>query len=507
MAENNMDKQLNEALINVNAKNKLIKEDGTIDVPGTPLILPGRGIRPKADEYLDSSLDSGVTKDTNKIEQLKIKNQRDIIENALLGRFDDHGIYSVADEISKELIEMVKVITTMDNLDDDEKNFLDTEHGKVKMLPSVIYVETLSEFGGVGKFNFAIQTYYEGLQSSSELFLLEDIKKADGFSQNINIYSVGKYTEAFGPDYKKNMFRYFNIVSKELASKMSDEEKVLFGWAYRRKIYLKTLSAFGNSKYQLAEASYLNAKIEALSNLGAYGATVISMFNDLQERAKLILGKDLTARDLNDLLDIILDDMTSKYPEMTKIYHSAIHGATLEYAQEIKTITEANVPAAQAKTKELSRKDDLSWTLKGKANKNIYLKPAKKKKENKKEEKKEKAKSASKPSASISKSKTNIAELVKEEKNNENRINLQSKNDEYTQRKERKQGLETKNEDKKLDLGHSIPKSEGLESKQKEERKSDLDSSLQNPKKLKLEKEEKKSNLGSSIKKDKELEI
>lgn len=282
------------------------------------------------------------------------------------------------------------------------------------MLPGVIYVETVSEFGGVGKFNFAIQTYYQGLQTSSELFLLEDVKKADGFVQNVNVYSVGKYTEAFGSNYKRNMFRYFNIVSKELAMKMSDEEKLFFGWAYRRKMYLKMLSSLGSSKYALAEANYLNAKIEALSSLGAYGATVLSMFNDLQERAKAILGKELTARDLNDLLDIILDDMASKYPEMTKIYHSTIHGATLAYGSELKNITQSNIEAAEEKTKNISKKEENYIVLNGKTRKITPPKNNNKKKEKKDDKKKENKKKPS--SASLKPLKT---EAIKPPVNNE----------------------------------------------------------------------------------------
>lgn len=365
-----------------NSTNKIIDSNGNVSVPGIPIILPGRGVNPKEGEYLDSSKDSGITKDVNKIEELKIKNQRDVIENALLGKFDGNGVYSVAEDISKELIDMVKVLSEKEN---QTNEYMDTEEGKVQMLPGVIYIETISEFGGVGKFNFAIQTYYTGLQTSSELFLLEDVKKADGFIQNINIYSVGKYTEAFGSNYKRNMFRYFNIVSKELANKMNDEEKLLFGWAYRRKMYLKMLAAFGNGKYQIAEADYLNAKIEALSSLGAYGATVISMFNDLQERAKSILGKELSARDLNDLLDIIIDDMASKYPQMTKMYHSAIHGATLTYSNEIKVITESNATKAKEATKNLSKHDSMAWSY-AKANKIEKLKVPKAKKDDKEKE-------------------------------------------------------------------------------------------------------------------------
>lgn len=386
MDEKEMIKDLLNSSSEQNSKNKIIKSNGSVDIPGTPIILPGRGVSPKSDEYLDSSRDSGVTKDVNKIEELKIKNQRDVIENALLGKFDGNGVYSVSEDIAKELIDMVKVLTD-EKISTDE--YIETESGNVQMLPGVIYVETISEFGGVGKFNFAIQTYYTGLKTSSELFLLEDVKKADGFVQNINIYSVGKYTESFGVNYKKNMFRYFNIVSKELANKMNDEEKLLFGWAYRRKMYLKVLASLGGSKYQLAEADYLNAKIEALSSLGAYGATVISMFNELQEKAKAILGKDLTARDLNDLLDIIIDDLASKYPQMTKMYHSAIHGATQDYSNQIKIITEANAPIAKDKTKEKS--NHISFDFKyGKANKIGKLKAPKAKKDEKKDDKKKK---------------------------------------------------------------------------------------------------------------------
>lgn len=357
MSDKNLDEELKKSLISIGAKRKLIKDDGSIDVPGTPLIIPGRGTTPKDDEYVDSSTDLGITKDINKIEELKIKHQRDTIENALLGKFDDKGIYSVSEEISKELIEMVKTISLVPQENNAENNYLETADGKVKMLPGVIFVETVSQFGGVGKFKFAIQTYYNGAETSSELFLLEDVKKAEGLAQDVNIYSVGKYTETFGTEYKMHMFAYFNIVSKELANKMNDEEQVLFGWAYRRKMYLKTLAQLGSGKYQLAEADYLNAKIEALASLGAYGASVLSMFNDLQERAKLILGKELTARDLNDLLDIIIDDMASKYPEMTKIYHSTIHGATVEYIKAIKAETEANKQAAQEKAKAKVKSD------------------------------------------------------------------------------------------------------------------------------------------------------
>lgn len=354
----NIDKPLDDILTNDEVKNQIIDKDGNIEIPGTPIILPGRGVSPKENEYVDTSNAEGVSTDKNRIEHLKVKNSKDVIENQLLGSFDAQGIYSLNKNIATELHEMLKVLTSQSK---PEEKFLIIENEQIPYISNIIYSESVSDFSGFGKFKFAIQTYFDSKTATSELFLLEDISKAQGFSKSVNIYSVATYKANYSKEYKREMLKYFNVVSKESALKISEEEKLLFGWAYRRKLYFKNIQTLGNTKYLLAEANYLSVKLDMLSTMGAFGTTVISSFNSLKEKASKIIRKELNSRDLNDLLDIIIDQLSEKYPEMTKQYFSLIIGGTKEFQLQLSLITESNAEKAKKLINKFSDSSSSEW--------------------------------------------------------------------------------------------------------------------------------------------------
>lgn len=353
-----IDKPLDDIIANEVASEQLVDEDGSIDIPGTPILLPGRGITPNEDEYIDMASPTGVAVDKDRIDYLKVKNSKDVIENQLLGAFDTQGIYSLNKNITKELMEIIKVSTTQTK---PENKFIVVDDEQIPYISNIIYCDSMSDFSGFGKFKFAIQTYFDSKSATSELFLLEDIKKAQGFSSSVNIYSVGKFKANYSKDYKREMLQFFNVVSKETALKLSEEEKLLFGWAYRRKLYFKNIQMFGETKYLLAEANYLAAKLEMLSTMGAYGTTIISSFNSLKEKAAKIIGKELNARDLNDLLDLVKDQFSEKYPELTKQFDSQLAGATREFREQITLITETNSEKAKAIVRKVGSSSSTEW--------------------------------------------------------------------------------------------------------------------------------------------------
>lgn len=345
MDNNNQDIQLEKALKNKTSSRRLIKNNGTVIVPGTPFLVSSRGASPKTGEYLYPSSEDGIVTDPNQINILKERQSVDVLQNEMLGQFNDSGIYSVNKEISTELIYMVKVVTKEVPVTTEAFYMVNDE--KVTNISPLIFCESASTFSGMGNFRFAIQNYTDGKSALSELFLLEEITKVGGFVGKTNVYTVGKYKGSFSKEYKREMFEYFNVVNENTALKMSEEQKLLFGWAYRRKLYLKTLKQLANTRLLLVEANYFSEKLEILAELGPFGTQIISTFKDLQRKAEQITNTKLNAKDLNDLLDMVIDEVGEKAPNVAKSYYETIQYASTAYGKEIRKIEEENAPKAK----------------------------------------------------------------------------------------------------------------------------------------------------------------
>ncbi len=344
---NSSDKVLENLVENKEAEMLLRNSENEFAVPGTPVILPGRGIIPNEGEYLNDETDSGVTSDKAEIELLKAKNKMDVIYDGLLGKFDYKGVYRVTPDIGKELLNMVKVITRELDPDLNPKFVIDGK--EVPNVSGVIYCESLSSFGGIGNFKFAVQTHISYPKAESELFLLEKIVKNSGMVEKTNIYSVATYRDRYDITYQAKMYEFFNIINKAVSISKAEEERLLFGWAYRRKLFLQTIKELGHNEFMMAEADLLNAKLETLANMGAFGVQVLQSFQALQEKAKSIIKKGLNAKDNNDLLDMAIESHKGKHLNNVLIYYKNINPATKIYAKKISQIEDSHMAAAQIK--------------------------------------------------------------------------------------------------------------------------------------------------------------
>ena len=364
---NSSDKVLDNLVENKEAEMRLRNSENEFAVPGTPIILPGRGVIPNEGEYLNDESDNGVTSDKAEIELLKAKNKMDVINDGLLGKFDYKGVYRVTPDIGKELVNMVKVITRELDPNLNPKFVIDGK--EILNIAGVIYCESLSSFGGMGNFKFAVQTHISYPKAESELFLLEKIIKTSGMIEKTNIYSVATFRDRYDATYKERMYEFFNIINQAVSITKAEEERLLFGWAYRRKLFLQTIKQLGENEFMMAEADLLNAKLEALANMGAFGVQVLQSFQALQEKAKTTLKGGLTAHDNNDLLDMAIEAHKAKHPNMVLSYYKAINTATKTYAKKISQIEESHIAEAQVKIAPIAPLpgSNLDSSLKGKA--------------------------------------------------------------------------------------------------------------------------------------------
>ena len=152
--------------------------------------------------YKRVDIDGGVVTDSSEAAYYKAVQVNDVIDNCLLGDFDEKGNYVVSPVIVEQLFKMKKVY--------------------VSTFEKSVFVESVREFDGYGKINFRLKwtTNNKG-QKVVILELLEDINRVNGYFQNTN--HVALLGISIDDTISTSaIYKYFNVVDK--ADDGSDDE-------------------------------------------------------------------------------------------------------------------------------------------------------------------------------------------------------------------------------------------------------------------------------------------
>lgn len=144
--------------------------------------------------YLRKDIDGGILTEKYEIDQYKLQEYVDVVDNLMLGNYNEFGDYEIQKEIISELLNCKKVVT--DNYE------------------NILFVESVSRINVFGRLNFAIKVIdaeQVGFKTAI-LELLEPIYKAKGFIENTQATVLKRVNLPFNDAFKDEVYKQFNIV-------------------------------------------------------------------------------------------------------------------------------------------------------------------------------------------------------------------------------------------------------------------------------------------------------
>lgn len=147
--------------------------------------------------YLRKDIDGGILTEKYEIDRYKLQQFGDVVDNLMLGNYNEFGDYEIQPEIKSELLLCKKVIS------DNYENLL--------------FVESLSRVNAFGKLNFVVKVINseQSGYKTAILQLLEPIYKAKGYIENTQATVIKKVNLPYNAVFKSEVYKAFNIISVE----------------------------------------------------------------------------------------------------------------------------------------------------------------------------------------------------------------------------------------------------------------------------------------------------
>ena len=172
-------------------------------------------------KYLRKDIDGGILTDKYEIDRYKLQEYADVVDNLMLGNYNEFGDYEIQPDILNELLKCQKVI--VDNYE------------------NILFVESINKINAFGKLNFAVKVINSEQQGykTAVLELLEPIYKAKGYIENTQATIIKKINLRFNDAFKTEIYKQFNIVLIDgEGGKIEIEDEDVFKETIERKIRL-----------------------------------------------------------------------------------------------------------------------------------------------------------------------------------------------------------------------------------------------------------------------------
>lgn len=171
--------------------------------------------------YLRKDIDGGILTEKYEIDRYKLEQYASVVDNLMLGNYNEFGDYVVETDLLDELLKCKKVIT--DNYE------------------NILFVESVNSVNAFGNLNFAIKVVdcEQAGYKTAVLELLEPIYKCKGYIENTQATIIKKINLPFNDAFKSEVYKEFNIISIEgLGAERELENKDEFQKLIDRKIKL-----------------------------------------------------------------------------------------------------------------------------------------------------------------------------------------------------------------------------------------------------------------------------
>ena len=161
-------------------------------------------------KYRRKDIIGGYIYDKDEIEYYKVIQKNDVLENKLLGEFNNVGSYVINTAILKELVEIKKIYTDAQN--------------------KKIFCSSIKSFEG-RKLNFVLDILPDSPkkgQVTATLEILEEIERVNGYYKNINSIPVESFVTQNDKFANHKIFGHFHIVSLSVGVQKEEDEKDYF---------------------------------------------------------------------------------------------------------------------------------------------------------------------------------------------------------------------------------------------------------------------------------------
>ena len=241
----------------------------------------------------------------------------DVIQNNLLGVYDDEGNYSIAPQIIEELLKLHKV-------------------KRATFANSVFCVGSLLGYGEiVFELTFSSKTH-NGKSASATIYLLEDVDKINGYLQN----TIKTKLEDFNDDVEnfiEETYKHFNIDSNDededdaevLERKLDEDLENEDSFIIAKKQYSLILEKLLEEKFLDAYGKYFTARISLLTKMNnEFSQAVLGSFNSQYSLIQNVFLQEKNYKVLNELLDKCFEEFSGTNPQFVQ--------QEKEYSEQIK---------------------------------------------------------------------------------------------------------------------------------------------------------------------------
>lgn len=301
-------------------------------------------------EYRRPDIEGGVLTDPAEIDYYKQVQANDVIQNQLLGDFNNKGNYVVKKEIVGELLNLTKL--------------MQHSYGKTLFCTSLEQVKTF------GYLEFAIKIEKNQPtkgQAFATLELLEPINRVGGYYQNINTVLLATYTDTFNAEFIEKVYRAFNIVSDDFKGRKKINEEDIKE-ILERKNYLLALQKLMAVNLADTERKFFEERMDALGK-SVFGKSILVKFQlEMNKLNKIFLNKNNPNyyTNLNQLLDKLIEenrkgidkDLLEKLINIQKIYIKEYDTARVKSQEELTRILPPNVIIVQKENQDKNQKSD-----------------------------------------------------------------------------------------------------------------------------------------------------
>ena len=223
----------------------------------------------------------------------------DVIENNLLGTYDDDGEYVIAPQIIKELMSLEKV---------KKRTFANS-------------VFCLGNLLGYGEIVFELvfdEKTHNGKSASATLYLLEDVHKINGYLQNTIKSRIESFNENV-ENFIEATYKFFNIKSEDdedddsevLERKLKDDLDLEDSYIIAKKQYSLMFLKLTEEKLLDAYGKYFTSRIATLTKLdNDFSRAVLDTFNNQYALIQNIFLKEKNYEMLNELLDKSIEELS-----------------------------------------------------------------------------------------------------------------------------------------------------------------------------------------------------
>ena len=145
-------------------------------------------------KYLRKDIDGGIISEKEEIDRYKLEQYIDVVDNLMLGNYNEYGQYEIEEEIVKELIDCRKVI---------EDNF-----------ENLLFLKSESAVNAFSNLHFVVRVTESEKPNFNKavLELLEPIYKAKGFIENTQATVLKKVVLENNVVFKDEVYKAFNII-------------------------------------------------------------------------------------------------------------------------------------------------------------------------------------------------------------------------------------------------------------------------------------------------------